>query len=230
MTMKWIGLVVAAALIAGGAMAAPVENTLTPAEKKAGWRLLFDGKDLKGWRGFKADKPDAGWTVKDGVLGPDPKTSKDVITTGEYENFELKFEWKISPQGNSGVMYHVVEKGDETYESGPEYQILDNAHPTFPNQKAASLFALIAPSKDVTHPPGEWNQGRLVVDHGKVQHWLNGEKVVEYDLNSPELKAKIAASKFNAWPQFAASPTGHIALQCHGDAVGFRNIKVRVIR
>ena len=229
MMMKLIGLAVAAALVAGGAMAAPL-NTLTPAEKKAGWRLLFDGKDLKGWRGFKAAAPDKGWTVTDGVLGPDPKTSKDVISKAEYENFELKFEWRISPQGNSGVMYHVVEKGDETYESGPEYQILDNAHPTFPNQKAAGLFALIAPSKDVTKAPGEWNEGLIRVDHGKVQHWLNGEKVTEYDLNSAELKAKIAASKFNAWPQFAASPTGHIALQCHGDAVGFRNIKVRVIR
>lgn len=230
MSMKWIGLALAAALFAGGAMAATPDNALSAAEKKAGWKLLFDGKDLKGWRGFKTAAPDKGWTVKDGVLGPDPKTSKDVISVGEYENFELKFDWRISPQGNSGVMYHVVEKGDETYESGPEYQILDNAHPTPPDQKAASLFALVAPSKDATKAPGAWNEGRIVVDHGKVQHWLNGEKVAEYDLNSPELKAKIAASKFKLWPQFAASPTGHIALQCHGDPVGFRNIKIRVLK
>lgn len=228
--MRSLALAAVIALSAGSAFAADAPNTLSRTEARAGWKLLFDGKDLKGWRGFKTTAPDKGWTVKDGVLGPDPKNSKDVISKGEYENFELSFEWRIAPQGNSGVMYHVVEKGDETYESGPEYQILDNAHPTFPNQKAASLFALIAPSKDVTKPPGEFNEGRLVVDHGKVQHWLNGVKVVEYDLNSPEVKAKIAASKFKEWPQFAASPTGHIALQCHGDAVGFRNIKVRVLK
>jgi hypothetical protein len=225
-----VGLAFALACAATSALAATPDNTLTRAEKKAGWVLLFDGKDTKGWRGFKADAPDAGWTVKDGVIGPDPKTSKDIISQGEYANFELTFDWRISPQGNSGVMYHVVEQGDETYQSGPEYQILDNAHPTPAVEKAASLFALYAPSKDMTKAPGDFNHGRIVVDHGRVEHWLNGVKVVEYDLNSAEFKAKVAASKFRQWPQFAASPTGHIALQCHGDAVGFRNIKIRVIR
>ena len=230
MKIAVLRLALALALTAGAASAAAPDNTLTRAEKKSGWVLLFDGKDTKGWRGFKADAPDAGWTVKGGVIGPDPKTSKDIISKAEYENFELTFDWRISPQGNSGVMFHVVELGDETYESGPEYQILDNAHPTPPNQKSASLFALYAPSKDMTKAPGEFNHGRIVVDHGQVQHWLNGEKVVEYDMGSAEFKAKVAASKFKAWPQFAVSPTGHIALQCHGDAVGFQNIKIRLIK
>jgi hypothetical protein len=229
--MKALVVAGALGLLAGGAWAAEAApNTLTPAEAKAGWTLLFDGHDLKGWRGFKADKPDAGWTTASGALSPDPKTSKDIITDGQYENFELAFEWKISAKGNSGVMFHVVEQGDETYESGPEYQILDNAHGEGPLQQAGSLFALYAPTMDMTKPPGEWNAARLVVDHGKVQHWLNGMKVVEYDLNSDDFRKRVAASKFKAWPQFAASPTGHIALQNHGDAVSFRNLKIRMIR
>jgi len=216
----------ALALVASGAaLAAP--NTLTPKEKAAGWRLLFDGRDLAGWRGFKAPAPDPGWTVKDGALSPDPKTSKDIITKDQFANFELTFDWKISPKGNSGVMYHVIEQGDETYESGPEYQILDNAHGEKPPQQAGSLFALYPPSKDVTRPVGAFNEGRLVVNHGHVEHWLNGVKIVEYDLGSPDFKARVAASKFKAWPQYAASPTGHIALQNHGDAVAFRNLKIR---
>jgi hypothetical protein len=215
-------------LAAGAAMAAP--NTLTPQEQAAGWRLLFDGKSLAGWRGFKAPAPDPGWHVADGALSPDPKTSKDIISKDEFANFELSFEWKISKLGNSGVMYHVIEQGDETYESGPEYQILDNAHGEKPPQQAASLFALYAPLVDATRPVGEWNEGRLVVDHNHVQHWLNGRKVLEYELGSDDFKARVAASKFKAWPQYASSPTGHIALQNHGDDVAFRSLKIRVLK
>lgn len=215
-------------LAAGAAMAAP--NSLTPAEKAAGWRLLFDGKTTAGWRGFKATAPDPGWHVAGGALGPDPKTSKDVISKDEFGDFELAFEWKISKLGNSGVMFHVIEVGDQTYQSGPEYQILDNAHGEPPVEQAAALFALYAPSADATKPPGEWNVARLIVDHGHVQHWLNGRKVVEYELGSPDFKARVAASKFKQWPQFASSPTGHIALQNHGDEVAFRNIKIRVLK
>ncbi|HEX3701529.1 MAG TPA: DUF1080 domain-containing protein [Phenylobacterium sp.] len=228
--MKSLAVAFAFVLVAAGsAMAAP-PNTLTDQEKAAGWKLLFDGRTLDGWRGFKAAAPDAGWRVADGAVAPDPKTSKDIITKAEYGSFELAFEWKISKLGNSGVMYHVIEKGDETYESGPEYQILDNAHGEVPLQQAGSLFALYAPLVDATRPPGEWNQGRIVVDHGHVQHWLNGTKVVEYDLGSADFKARVAASKFKQWPQFAASPTGHIALQNHGDAVAFRSLKIRVLK
>lgn len=222
-----IGLALAA-MAAGAAQAA--ENTLTPAEQKAGWKLLFDGKDTAGWHGFKMPGSNAGWTVTDGVLSPDPKTSKDLITDGQYANFELAFDWKISPKGNSGVMYHVLDQGDETYWSGPEYQILDNAHGEPPLQQAGSLFALYAPLKDATRPVGQFNHGRIVVHNGKVQHWLNGVKIVEYDLNSPDFKKRVAASKFKAWPIFATGKTGHIALQNHGDWVGFRNIKIRVLK
>jgi len=217
-----------ALLVSGAATAAP--NTLTPQEQAAGWTLLFNGKDLTGWRDFEAAAPDPGWHVADGAISPDPKTSKDLITKAEYGDFELSFEWKISKLGNSGVLYHVIEQGDETYYSGPEYQILDNAHGERPPQQAASLFALYAPLVDATRPVGEWNEGRIVVDHNHVQHWLNGKKVVEYDLGSADFKARVAASKFKAWPQFASSPSGHIALQNHGDAVAFRDLKIRALK
>ena len=221
------GLVLALTF-SGAAMAAP--NTLTPKEKTAGWRLLFDGRTLAGWRGFKAPAPDPGWRVVDGALGPDPKTSRDVISKDRFGDFELSFQWKISKLGNSGVMYHVIEAGDETYESGPEYQILDNAHGEEPRQQAASLFALYAPARDMTRPPGEWNQGRIVVRHNHVEHWLNGAKVVEYDLGSPDFKARVAASKFAQWPQFASAASGHIALQNHGNEVWFRDLKIRPLK
>ena len=226
-------LVIALALCAAApaaAMAAQAPNTLTAAEQKAGWRLLFDGKSTAGWRGFKAAAPDAGWTVKDGALMPDPKTSKDIMTKDEFANFELDFEWKISPKGNSGVMFHVIEQGDETYQSGPEYQILDNSRGERPLEQAGGLYALYAPSMDMTKPVGEFNQARIIVDHGRVQHWLNGMMVAEYDMGSADFKAKVAGSKFKAWPQFASSPTGHIALQNHGNAVAFRNLKIKVLK
>ncbi|MBU1377168.1 MAG: DUF1080 domain-containing protein [Alphaproteobacteria bacterium] len=226
--MKTFAMAACVALLATTAMAA-TPNTLTASETAAGWRLLFDGKSTAGWRGFKTAEPDAGWTAK-GELSPDPKVSKDIMTKDSFENFDLSFEWKISPKGNSGVMFHVTEAGNQTYESGPEYQVLDNSRGEPPLEQAGGLFALYAPEGAVTKPVGEFNQARLIVNHGKVEHWLNGVKVAAYDLNSADFKARVAASKFKAWPPFAASPTGHIALQNHGDAVAFRSLKIRVLK
>ena len=220
----------ALALMAFAAPALAKENTLSAAEKKAGWKLLFDGKSLAGWRGFKTPDPDPGWTAKGGVLSPDPKTSKDIMTKGEYGNFELSFEWRIAPKGNSGVMYHVIEQGDETYQSGPEYQVLDNARGEPPPEQAGGLFALYPPVGAVPRPVGEFNQARLVVNHGKVQHWLNGVKVAEYEIGSADFKARVAGSKFKQWPQFATGKTGAIALQNHGNPVWFRDLKIRVLK
>ena len=222
--MKALALSLALALTAGTALAA--DNTLSAAEKTAGWTLLFDGKTTAGWRGFQTPEPDAGWTAK-GELSPDPKTSKDIMTKDSFENFDLTFDWKISPKGNSGVMFHVSPAGAQTYESGPEYQVLDNSRGEPPLEQAGGLFALYAPDGAVTKPVGEFNHSRLLVDHGKVEHWLNGVKVTAYDLNSADFKARVAASKFARWPIFAASPTGHIALQNHGDAVAFRDLKIK---
>jgi 3-keto-disaccharide hydrolase len=227
--MRTLALSLCLAVIATGAFAAETPNTLTPAEKAGGWKLLFDGKTTAGWKGFKTAEPDAGWKAADGVLGPTPKVSKDIVTKENFENFDLTFDWKISPMGNSGVMYHVIPVGDETYESGPEYQLLDNAHGEQPVERASAAYYLYAPSKDMTKPVGEWNHSRIVVDHGKVQHWLNGMKVVEYDLNSADFKARVAATKFKQWPQFASGKSGAIALQMHGNPVWFQNIKIKVL-
>jgi hypothetical protein len=224
--MKAFAFGVVLAALATGAFAQPM-NTLTPAEKQAGWSLLFDGKTTAGWRGFKTVAPDAGWHVADGALSPDPKASKDIMTKETFGDFDLCFEWKISPKGNSGVMYRVTEDGDETYWSGPEYQVLDNSRGEPPLQRAGALYDLYAPQGAMTRPVGEYNQGRIVIRKGHVEHWLNGVKVVEFDLGSEEFKAKVAASKFKAWPMFGQGATGHIALQNHGDDVAYRNIKVR---
>jgi Domain of Unknown Function (DUF1080) len=226
--MKMFAMAACVALI-GTTATAQAPNTLTAVEKKAGWTLLFDGKSTAGWRGFQTPEPDAGWTAK-GELAPDPKTSKDIMTRDRFENFDLTFEWKISAKGNSGVMFHVSEAGKQTYESGPEYQVLDNNRGEPPLEQAGGLFALYAPEGAVTKPVGEFNQSRLIVNHGRVEHWLNGVKVTAYDMNSADFKARVAASKFKAWPPFAASPTGHIALQNHGDAVAFRSLKIRVLK
>jgi len=228
--MKSVAIGACLILLASGGVAMAQPNTLTAAEKAAGWKLLFDGKTTAGWRGFKAPAPDPGWHVTDGALSPDPKTSKDIMTKDQFGSFELAFDWKISPKGNSGVMFHVTEAGDETYQSGPEYQVLDNARGEPPAERAGALYGLYAPAVDIPKPVGEFNRSRLVVSGNKVEHWLNGTKVVEYELGSAELKARIAATKFDAWPQFAASPAGHIALQNHGDEVAYRNIKIRPIK
>ena len=233
-----LGFAVAILFAGGGAttafaaetpMAAP--NTLTAAEKAAGWTLLFDGKSTANFKGFKTPALDAGWHVdQEGALAPTPKTSKDAVTKAGYESFDLTFDWKISKHGNSGVMFHVIDVGDETYESGPEYQLLDNSRGEPPLERAGSLFALVAPAKDVTAPVGQWNHSRLLVDHGKVQHWMNGVKVAEYEIGSPDFKARVAKSKFTQWPQFATGKTGYIALQNHGDAVAFQNLKIKVLK
>jgi hypothetical protein len=226
--MKQLMLGLTLAAFATGALAA--DNTLTRAEKKAGWTLLFDGKTTDGWRAFKQTEIGPGWKVENGVLFPDPKVAKDIVTKGDYANFELSFEWRISKGGNSGVMFHVIPEGSETYESGPEYQILDNSRGVQPREQAGSLYALVAPSMDMTRPVGEFNQARLIVDRGKVQHWLNGMEVARYEIGSPEFKALVAASKFRRWPVFATGTTGGIALQNHGNDVAFRNIKIRVLK
>jgi len=228
MKAAMLGLAMAIAMVGSAAQAA--DNALTAAETAAGWKLLFDGRSTDGWRGFKAPAPDAGWTATDGLLGPDPKTSRDIMTKETFDDFELVFDWKISPKGNSGVMFHVTEDGTQTYQSGPEYQVVDNARGEPVAEQAGALYGLYAPTTDATKPVGEFNHSRLVLKGGKGEHWLNGVKVAAYDLNSAEFKAKVAATKFKAWPQFAASKSGHIALQNHGDHVWYRNIKIRPLK
>ncbi len=206
------------------------ENTLTAKEKADGWVLLFDGKTTHGWRSYKKTEAGAQWQVIDGVLTLTQGGGGDLVTDKDYTNFELAFDWRISKMGNSGVMYHVSEgAGDHPYLSGPEYQLLDNAHGEPPLETAAGLFGLVAPSKDVTKPVGEFNHSLLKVDHNHVEHWLNGVKVAEYTIGSEDFENRIKGTKFEKWPEFAKHDTGLIVLQDHGDGVAFRNIKIHVL-
>jgi hypothetical protein len=232
-TMKLPALGLALALIAAGAVAedgrgSPGHNTLTARERADGWKLLFDGRTLEGWREFEKTTIGPGWQVQDGVLAlVDPQKAADLITTRNYADFDLVFDWKISPMGNSGVYYHVIETGEHGYQSGPEYQLLDNAHGEPPLERAGGLFGLYAPTRDVTRPVGEFNHSEIIVNHGHVQHWLNGEKVAEYQIGSPDFKARVAGTKFARWPLFATAPTGYISLQDHESPVAFRDIKIK---
>ena len=215
--------------------ASDAPNTLSSQEKADGWKLLFDGTSTAGWRGYKKDAAPEGWQVADGAISLVGKKVGDLITADEYENFEFAFEWKISKNGNSGVFYLVQEKPElaNTYNSGPEYQVIDNGgHPDAKNgfdRYAGANYALQAPRKDNTKPVGEWNQSRIVTNGARVEHWLNGEKLVEYELWSDAWKAQVAASKFKAMPAYATSKKGHLALQDHGDPVSYRSLKIRVL-
>ncbi len=240
-TLAWL---LSAALVAGPAIAhcgscpddCPLNdktkhNTLTDQEAEQGWVLLFDGESLEHWRGYRMEDVPSGWVVEDGcIVRKDQDSWKDLITREQYDDFELSLEWKISEGGNSGIFFNVVEDHNHAWDSGPEMQVLDNAkHNDGKNTKtsAGSNYALHAPSKDVTKPAGEFNHAVIRVVGNHVEHHLNGEKIVEYELNSDEWKALVEASKFKDMPHYAKSPVGHIVLQDHGDLVWYRNVKIR---
>jgi hypothetical protein len=232
--MKKLPLFAMVVMLALSAMVRAEEpNTLTAAEKSAGWKLLFDGKTTAGWRGYKEEAIGKGWTVQDGALVLTAPKAGDLVTTEEFGDFELSFEWKISVEGNSGVIYRVGLGDGATYRTGPEYQVLDNQKAEDnkkPNHLAACLYDIgPAPAKDFTKPVGEWNSGKIVVRGWHIQHWLNGEKVADLDLTSDEGKAALKVSKFNGkgWEKFASLLRGRIALQEHGHVVSFRSIKIR---
>jgi hypothetical protein len=220
---------------AGPATADPqpgAPNTLTAEEQAAGWKLLFDGRTMQGWRGYgKPNAPVAGWEVVDGAITRVGKGG-DIVTTDAHRDFELALEWKVPQGGNSGVLYRVLESADPIYYSGPEMQVLDDAHHADgrnPLTSAGAAYGLYAPPKGVVKPAGEWNQARLLVRGNQVEHWLNGQKVVSYELGSADWKAKVAASKFNAWKAYGTGKEGLIGLQDHGDRVQFRSVKLRTL-
>lgn len=231
MNLRHPALVLAFSLLAGPLAAAAAPNTLTAAEKSAGWKLLFDGKSLDGWRSYKSDQVGAGWKVQDGTLVLTAPKAGDIMTKEEFADFELSFEWKISEGGNSGVIYRAGLGDSAPFRTGPEYQVLDNQKAKdnkLGNHLAGSLYD-IGPEvpRDLPKPVGQWNQSRLIVRGWKVEHWLNGKKVVALDLASPEGKAAIALSKFKDWSTFASLSKGYIAFQDHGDVVSYRSIKIR---
>lgn len=238
------------ALVVQGTASAPAPaNALSAAERTAGWRLLFDGRTLHGWRGLGYDSvPTAHWTVVNGTIQkvasgkvptlPDgqPLYGGDLMTVDTFGDFELTWEWKVTPGANSGLKYNVseelsVKEAPNHAALGFEYQILDDdRHPDgkLATHRAGALYDLIAPSRP-THvrPVGEWNQSKLVFRGSHGEHWLNGEKLLEFDLGSARMDSALARSKFRSLPWFGERRRGHIILQDHGDEVYFQNIKVR---
>jgi hypothetical protein len=218
---------VAAPLFAGD----PEPNTLTASERAEGWQLLFDGRTFAGWRGFKRDAfPDRGWIVQDGVLLHLHRGGGgDIVTERLFNDYELRFEWKVAPGGNSGVKYFITEERSEAI--GHEYQLLsprsraealrDLKHAT------ASFYDVLPPSTNALPRSGEWNEARIVVQGKRVEHWLNGERVLVYELGSPRVAEGIASSKFKDVSGFGTKFRHHILLQDHGGEAAFRNIKIR---
>ena len=214
------------------------QNELTANEKSQGWKLLFDGNTLNGWRTYK--NVPGSWKVTNGILcseRSESDTHADLITSDEFENFELSIDWKISPKGNSGIMYLVTEQYDNSYQSGPEYQLIDDKG--FPGQieeyqKTGANYAMQPAAVSAANAPGEWNHTRIIVNKGHVEHWLNGKKLLEYQIGSEEWKKQKAAGKWKDEPGYGASKSGHIALQAaHSEVdktdICFRNIKIKVL-
>jgi hypothetical protein len=205
----------------------------TPSEE--GWKTLFDGKTTKGWHSYGKSQADAQWEVKDGALHLDKSKggSGDLVTDGVYGNFDLKLEWKISPKGNSGVLFYVQEnpaKYKEAYFTGPEMQVLDNdGHPDgkIHKHRAGDLYDLIPCSKETVKPVGEWNEVEIISNNGSLKLFLNGVNVVSTTLWDNNWKALVAGSKFKEWPDFGTFKTGKIDLQDHGNEVWYRNIKIK---
>lgn len=224
-------------------------NTLTPAEQRAGWRLLFDGKSFDGWRGLGYDSVQiAKWKIENGTIRkladgdvprmPDgqPAAGGDLMTRETFTDFELAWDWKVSRAGNSGVKYNVSEKismanAPNHAALGFEYQMLDDSlheDNKVPSHRAGALYDLIAPNgTKALKPVGEWNSSRIVFRGNHGEHWLNGAKVVEYELRTPRMDSLLAASKYRSIKGFADRRAGHIVLQDHVDEVWFRNIRIR---
>jgi len=220
---------VLAALLALGTVANAQSPMLTAEEKAAGWKLLFDGKSLAGWRAYKSDTPPTGWRAANGELIRDG-AGGDLMTVDQFGDFELRFDWKVTANGNSGVIYRIATTEQYPWQTGPEYQILHNAghkDGANPITSAGSNYAVNPPVKDLTKPVGEWNEGRLIARGNHVEHWLNGVKVVEYEIDSADWLAQVKASKFAKLANYGRIKRGYIALQDHGDVVSYRNIKIR---
>ena len=212
-------------------------NTLSATEQSEGWQLLFDGKSLTGWHIYQ-HKTSNSWTVQDGTLhcaGSEKDKSDqraDLTSDSTWENFELATDWKIAPQGNSGIIYLASEKEKTAYLSGPEYQLIDDAN--FPEkledwQKTGANYAMGAPLVNATRPAGEWNHSRIVVDKGHVEHWLNGQKTADYQIGSSEWKKAKATGKWKDAPAYGETKKGHIDLQDHGSEIWFKNVKIKAL-
>lgn len=236
--IKQMGIaLVSLVLINGAAFAQSENNKLTAAEKSAGWKLLFDGSSTKGWHTYNKKTIGSAWKADDGTLRMDASQKKstnggDIVTQDEYENFDLKLQWKISKAGNSGILFLIKESPEyeESFHTGPEMQVLDNdghADGKIHKHRAGDLYDLIASSSEPVHAVGEWNDVEIKLDHGKLDLYLNGVNVVSTTMWDADWDALVKGSKFAQMPGFAKFKSGHIDLQDHGCDVWFRNIKIR---
>ena len=222
----------------------PDDNKLSDAEKADGWQLLFDGKTTNGFRDYKKETLGTSWKVENGTIYLDSKMGAngkrkaedggDLMTDGEYGNFEFTMDWKISDCGNSGILYfiHESEDYDKVWHTGPEMQILDNTcHPDakIVTHRAGDLYDMIECSTVTVKPAGEWNSIKIVSKDGNMEQWQNGTKVVQFTMHDESWDAMVAKSKFKTKPSFGKYKKGHIAMQDHGDPVWFKNIKIRKI-
>lgn len=195
----------------------------------AEWQVLFDGETLDGWKAFRDATPPEGWQVVEGAITR-VGGGGDLVSVGQYGNFELRLEWNVSEGGNSGIMYRVDPNANRTFESGAEMQVLDDVnHPDGRSRltSAGANYGLHASPEGHVRPPGEWNEVRIIADGAHVEYWLNGTKVVEYELWSPEWEELILNSKFVEWPGYGRAERGHLVLQDHGDWVAYRNVRIK---
>ena len=215
------------------AFAAP--NALSPEEKREGFKLLFDGKSLKGWRTYKEKEPKEQWKVEDGAITLTSGGGGDLVTDNEFSDFDFRCEWQIADQGNSGIMWRSTEEHQYPWVSGPEYQILDSfdreghkySHETKKGNIAGCFYDIIPGKVEWSKPVGEWNETRIVVKGSKITLYLNGNVTADVDSSSDEFKALLAKSKFNGWEHFNKAKKGHIVFQDHGDKVAFRSIRLK---
>jgi Domain of Unknown Function (DUF1080) len=221
------------ALLAGAwLLAAGVSSDVSAqgAAPKAKWHTLFDGKMLDTFRGWRSEGMPEGWHVVDGTLAKEGAVD-DLVTKEQFGNFELEIDWKIGKEGNSGVFYRATREYDHIYWSGPEYQLLDDANAPDGRSRltaAGAAYGLYGPPAGVVKPFGEWNKTRIIVNGDHVEHWLNGQKVVEYDFGSPDWKAKVAASKFSKYPNYGLAKKGYIGIQGdHPGSLELRHIRIR---
>jgi hypothetical protein len=193
----------------------------------SGWLVLFGGGELDAWRGFREEAVPDGWSIEAGALYCSGRFgTPDLITRQTYGDFELVLEFLTDAPGrNSGILYRVNETNKQTYHSGPEFQILDDAGN--PKQRTGANYALHGPTHDAARPSGEWNEARIIARGSSVEHWLNGERIVRYELGTPEWQQLVADSKFARWSDYGRESEGHIALQSHGSPVWFRHIRIR---
>lgn len=208
-------------------------TSLSAQERAAGWRPLFDGRSLAGWRVYKSQSQPAGWVVQDSVLMK-TKATDDIISVEQFGDFELALDWKVSRGGNAGLFYRSTEEYVKVYWSATEYQLLDDPNARDGQNRltsAGAAYGLYPAPADVVKPAGEWNSTRIVAKGAHVEHWLNGTKLLEYELWSPDWEAKVKASKFAVWPNYGRAKRGHIAFQGdHGGELSLRNIRIRELK